>query len=73
MSQQQHPNQQLIQFILRAQSIALKEGHTEQGYAMVIVSIVSVVMLSMLAACLTIANLSQLTTNAYVKEICMRV
>jgi Tfp pilus assembly protein PilX len=62
---QQHLNQQLIQFILRAQHIALKDTHTEQGYAMMVVSILSVVMFSLLAAALTLTNLSQLTTNAY--------
>jgi hypothetical protein len=65
MSQQQ-PNQQLIQFILRVQQIALKDAHAEQGYAMMIVSIVSVMMFSMLAACLAVTNLSKSSTNAYV-------
>ncbi len=66
MSKQQHPNQQLIQFILRAQQIALKNDRPDRGYAMMVVSIVSVVLFSMLAACLTISNLSKLSTNAYV-------
>jgi hypothetical protein len=66
MSKQQHPNQQLIQFILRAQSIALKEACAEQGYGMVIISIVSILIFSMLAACLTITNLNRSSTNAYV-------
>jgi hypothetical protein len=64
MSKQQHPNQRLIQFILRAQSIALKDDRPAQGYAMMIVSIVSILMFSMLAACLTITNLSKLSTDA---------
>jgi hypothetical protein len=66
MSKQQHPNQQLIQFILRAQQIALKADRSEQGYAMMLISIVSIVLFSMLAACLTITNLSKLSTDAYV-------
>jgi hypothetical protein len=66
MSKQQHPNQQLIQFILRAQQIALKDDRSEQGYGMVLISIVSVVLFSLLAAALTITNLSKLSTNAYV-------
>jgi hypothetical protein len=64
MSKQQHPNQQLIQFILRAQQIALKDAHADRGYAMMIVSIVSILMLSMLVACLTVSNLSTSSTNA---------
>jgi hypothetical protein len=64
MSKQQHPDRQLIQFIIRAQSIALKDDRPAQGYAMMIVSIVSVLMFSMLAACLTITNLSKLSTDA---------
>ena len=66
MSKQQHPNQRLIQFILRAQQIALKQDRSEQGYGMVLISIVSVVLFSLLAAALTISNLSKLSTNAYV-------
>jgi hypothetical protein len=66
MSKQQHPNQQLIQFILRAQQIALTDDRSEQGYGMVMISIVSVVLFSLLAAALTITNLSKLSTNAYV-------
>jgi hypothetical protein len=64
MSKQQHPNQQLIQFILRAQQIALKDARADRGYAMMIVSIVSILMLSMLVACLTVSNLSTSSTNA---------
>lgn len=63
---QQHPNQQLIQFILRAQQIALKDARTEQGYAMVLISIISVVMFSLLAAALIVTNISKLSTNAYI-------
>ncbi len=66
MSKQQHPNQQLIQFILRAQQVALKHDRSEQGYGMVLISIVSIVLFSLLAAALTITNLSKLSTDAYV-------
>jgi Tfp pilus assembly protein PilX len=66
MNKQQHPNQQLIQFILRAQQIALRDDRSEQGYGMVLISIVSIVLFSMLAAALTITNLSKLSTNAYI-------
>jgi hypothetical protein len=67
---QQLSNPQLIQFILRAQMLAQQNtrmaGHSEQGYAMVMISIVSVVLFSLLAASLTITNLSKLSTDAYV-------
>lgn len=66
MNKQQHPDRQLIQFILRVQQIALKGNRPEQGYAMLIVSMVSVVLLSLLAAALTMTNLSKSSTNAYV-------
>jgi hypothetical protein len=74
MIKQQHPNQQLIQLVLRAQMLAQQDarmhsqmaGHSEQGYAMVMISIVSVVLFSLLAASLTITNISKLSTDAYV-------
>jgi Tfp pilus assembly protein PilX len=66
MNQQQHPNQRLIQFILRAQQLNIRADRSEQGYAMVLISILSIVLFSLLAATLTIANLTKLSTNAYV-------
>jgi Tfp pilus assembly protein PilX len=58
--------QKLLQFILRAQQIAQQDPQHERGYAMVVVSIVSVVMFSMLGAYLLVANISKSSTNAYV-------
>jgi hypothetical protein len=58
--------QKFLQFILRAQQIAQQDPQNERGYAMVIVSIVSVVMFSMMGAYLLVANISKLSTNAYV-------
>jgi hypothetical protein len=55
----------LIHFILRAQQIAPQKPHQE-GYAMMIVSILSVLLFSMMGAYLTITNLSKFSTNAYV-------
>jgi hypothetical protein len=59
-------SKKLIQFILRAQQIAQQNPQQESGYAMVIVSIVSVVMFSMLGAYLLVTNISKSSTNAYV-------
>jgi hypothetical protein len=59
-------SKKLIQFILRAQQIAQQDPHQENGYAMVIVSIVSVVMFSMMGAYLLVTNISKSSTNAYV-------
>ncbi len=66
MNKPPNSNQTPIQFILRAQLLARQDTRSEQGYAMVIVSIVSVMMFSMLAACLAVTNLSKSSTNAYV-------
>lgn len=60
------PNKRLIQFILRTQQIALKDALTEKGYAMVMTLIVSIILLSLMAASLTMTNLSKLSTDAHV-------
>jgi hypothetical protein len=54
----------LLYFMLRAQQLANKES-LEGGYAMMIVSIVTVMMFSLLAAYLTITNITKSATNAY--------
>jgi hypothetical protein len=56
----------LLQFMLRAQQIAQQDPQQEHGYAMVIVSIVSVVLFSMMGAYLMLTNISKSATNAYV-------
>ena len=56
--------------MLRAQLIrqeSIRTGH-ESGYAMMVVSIVTVMMFSLLAAYLTITNLSRSATNAYTES-----
>ncbi len=58
--------QKFLHFMLRAQQLAQQDPQQERGYAMVIVSIVSVVLLSMLGAYLLVANISKSSTNAYV-------
>lgn len=58
--------QKLIQFIIRAQQIAQQDSQQDRGYAMVIVSIVSVVMFSLLGAYLLVTNITKSSTNAYV-------
>jgi Tfp pilus assembly protein PilX len=65
LSDQTEP-QKLIQFIIRAQQIAQQDPQQDRGYAMVIVSIVSVVMFSMMGAYLLVTNISRSSTNAYV-------
>ncbi|PSB58197.1 hypothetical protein C7B77_05635 [Chamaesiphon polymorphus CCALA 037] len=52
--------------MLRAQQIAQQEPRTDRGYAMMTISIVSVLIFSVLAAYMTIANLSKSSTNASV-------
>jgi hypothetical protein len=52
--------------MLRAQQIAQQDGRSDRGYAMLIVSLVSIAMFSMLAAYMTMTNLSKSSTNAYV-------
>jgi Tfp pilus assembly protein PilX len=59
-------HQKLLCFILRAQQLAQQDAQQESGYAMVIVSIVSVVLFSMMGAYLLLTNISRLSTNAYV-------
>ena len=66
MNKPQNPNQTLIQLILRAQLLAQQDVRSDKGYAMLITSIVSIVMLSVLAAYMTMTNLSKSSTNAYV-------
>jgi Tfp pilus assembly protein PilX len=66
MNKNHHNNQTLIQFILRAQQLARHDARSDRGYAMLITSIISVVLLSMLAAYMTMTNLSKSSTNAYV-------
>ena len=58
--------QKLIQFIIRAQQLTRQDSQQESGYAMVIVSIVTVVMFSMIGAYLLVTNISRSSTNAYV-------
>jgi hypothetical protein len=59
-------SKKLIQFILRAQQIAQQDSQQDRGYAMVIVSIVSVVLFSMMGAYLLVTNITKSSTNAYV-------
>ena len=74
MNKNHHPNQTLIQFILRAQHLARQDARfshgeaapTDRGYAMMMTAVISIAMLSLLAAYMTIANLTKSSTNAYV-------
>jgi hypothetical protein len=56
----------LLHIMLRAQNLAREESR-DSGYAMVVVSIVTLMMFSLLAAYLTITNLTKSSTNAYME------
>jgi Tfp pilus assembly protein PilX len=62
----QKNNRQLIQLILKAQQIAKQDPQQERGYAMVMVSILTVILFSLMSTYLTMANLTKSSTNAYV-------
>ena len=66
MNKNRHTNQTLLQFILRAQQLARHDARSDRGYAMLMTSMISLAMLSMLAAYITMTNLSKSSTNAYV-------
>jgi hypothetical protein len=66
MNKKPKPDRALLHFILRAQQIAQQDERSDKGYAMVLVSMISIAMLSMLAAYLTISNLNKSSTSAYV-------
>jgi hypothetical protein len=62
------PDRTLLYLMLRAQQLIRQESirtGNEGGYAMMIVSIVTVMMFSLLAAYLTITNITRSATNAY--------
>lgn len=58
--------QKLWQFVLRAQQIARQDSAHDRGYAMVVVSIISVVLFSLMGAYLLVTNITRSSTNAYV-------
>jgi Tfp pilus assembly protein PilX len=66
MNKQQNNNLTLIQFMLRAQQIARQDGRSDQGYAMVVVSIVTLLLFSLIGMYLTLTNMSKASTSAYV-------
>jgi Tfp pilus assembly protein PilX len=66
MNQPQNPNQKFLQLMLRAQYLARQDSRSDRGYAMVVVSIISIFMFSLLVAYMTITNLTKSSTNAYI-------
>jgi hypothetical protein len=66
MNKQPNPDRALFHFILRAQQIAQQDGRSEKGYAMLMVSMISIALFSMLAAYMTMTNLNKSSTSAYV-------
>jgi hypothetical protein len=66
MKDRQNPNRSLLQLVLRAQMLAQQDPQLDRGYAMVLISVLSIVLFSLLGASLAITNLSTLSTNAYI-------
>ena len=66
MNKNHHPNQTLIQFVIRAQQLARQDAQSDRGYAMLMTSMISLAMLSLLAAYMTMANMSKSSTDAFV-------
>jgi hypothetical protein len=66
MNKNHHTDLTAFKFILRAQQLARQDQQSEQGYAMMMISILSIVLLSTLAAFMTMTNQSKSSTNAYV-------
>ena len=60
------PDRQLVQFMLRAQQLARKDVRADEGSAMLIASIVTILLFSMLGAFLTMTNLNKSAANAYI-------
>ncbi len=60
------PSHYLLHLMVRARKLATAESQ-DSGYAMVIVSIVTLMMFSLMAAYLTITNITKSSTNAYVE------
>jgi hypothetical protein len=59
-------DRQLLQLILRAQHLARKDARSDEGYAMMLVAILSILIFSMLGAFMTMTNLNKSSTNAYI-------
>jgi Tfp pilus assembly protein PilX len=74
INKNQNSSLPFVQFLLRAQHLArtyprlssAKANRSDEGYVMVIVSIVSLVLFSLIAAYLTLTNVSKASTNAYI-------
>ncbi len=52
--------------MLRVQQFARRDGRADEGYAMLLVSIVSILLFALLSASMTLSNLARAKTNAYV-------
>jgi hypothetical protein len=65
MMNKQQNTKTLFHFMLRAQQIAQQEQESDKGYAMMMTSLLSIVMFSLLAAYMTMTNLSKSSTAAY--------
>jgi Tfp pilus assembly protein PilX len=66
MKNKPNPERSFVYFILRAQQLAKQDARSDKGYAMMIVSIITIAMFSLLAVYMTISNLTKSSTNAYI-------
>jgi Tfp pilus assembly protein PilX len=66
MKNKPNPDRSFIYFILRAQQLAKQDARSDKGYAMMIVSIITIAMFSLLAVYMTMTNLTKSSTNAYI-------
>ncbi len=66
MKNKPNPDRSFIHFILRAQQLAKQDARSDRGYAMMIVSIITIAMFSLLAVYMTMTNLTKSSTNAYI-------
>lgn len=68
MNKNHDTNQTLLQFVLRAQQLARHDVRSDRGYAMLVTSMISMAMLSMLAAYLTMTNITRSATGNYISS-----
>ncbi len=66
MNKKPNFDRSFLQFLLRAQQVAQQDSRSDRGYAMLMTSMISIAMLSLLAAYVTMSNMSKSSTDAYV-------
>jgi Tfp pilus assembly protein PilX len=66
MNNKPNPDRSFLYFMLRAQQLARQDARSDQGYVMMMTSLISIALFSLLAAYFTLTNLSKSSTNAYI-------